>query len=180
MESACRVAIILSISSACCSRPTSSRASSAVKHRGKRPRVRWKDIKCFVWRGQDQNPVSTHPVTQRLTDPVNQAFQQQLEVWTPGYQPLQCTGCTRTCHNLHPSSHTRCCLSAENRHEKKHEGKKDYSHSTVNRLFSTFAFKSQNFPKNDFVAQSKKCEATLLDYINSKIAEKSLPCPHNT
>lgn len=35
MESACRVAIIFSISSACCSRPTSSRASSAVKQRQK-------------------------------------------------------------------------------------------------------------------------------------------------
>lgn len=30
MESACRVAIIFSINSACCSRPTSSRASKAV------------------------------------------------------------------------------------------------------------------------------------------------------
>lgn len=45
MESACRVAIILSISSACCSRPTSSRASSAVKQM--RQRLGGKMSKCL-------------------------------------------------------------------------------------------------------------------------------------
>lgn len=110
MESACKVAIIFSISSACCSRPTSSLASSAAKRRGRSLRVRWKDIEQFIQRGPDENPACTYPATQRLTDPVILAFQQRLEVWTLEYQPLQCMGCTRMYHSQHPSSHTRCCL----------------------------------------------------------------------
>lgn len=81
MESACKVAIILSISSACCSRPTSSRASSAAKDRGKRSSWMERHQKVYLETLRlAQNPASTHPVTQRLTDPVTQASQQQLEV----------------------------------------------------------------------------------------------------
>lgn len=115
MESACKVAIILSISSACCSRPTSSRASSAAKDRGKRSRHQKVYLETLRLA---QNPASTHPVTQRLTDPVTQASQQQLEVQPLGYQPRQCMGCTHMCHSQHPSSHTKCCLQAENGYEK--------------------------------------------------------------
>lgn len=116
MESACRVAIILSISSACCSRPTSSRASSAVKQRQKSHSLDPKTPKC--WMRAVTAPVITHPVTRTLTDSETRVFQQQLAVWKQGYQPLRRKGCIRTSHSQCPSSHTRCCLWAENRHEK--------------------------------------------------------------